>query len=88
MGKYAPIPAFYSQVTVWLVKSCLSVDYKRRPTIQYILNQTGIDIFYLDVIKMANKLGIPLDSLAAYESSKEIEVKPQPELLVKPAEKI
>ena len=41
VGKYAPIPSFYSHITTWLVKSCLSVDYKRRPTIQYILSQPG-----------------------------------------------
>jgi NIMA (never in mitosis gene a)-related kinase 1/4/5 len=42
IGKYSPIPAHYSQITIWIVKSCLSVDYKRRPTIQYILNQPGM----------------------------------------------
>ena len=51
VGKYNPIPAHYSPVTSWVIKSCLSVDYKRRPTIQYILSQAGK---YIDM-KMLSK---------------------------------
>jgi serine/threonine protein kinase len=39
VGKYTPIPAQYSETLVWLVRLCLSVDYKRRPTIEYLLAQ-------------------------------------------------
>jgi len=60
VGKYSPIPAHYSPVTSWVIRSCLSVDYKRRPTIQYILSQPGIQFPISDVIKMATKLNISL----------------------------
>lgn len=42
VGKYAPIPAHYSQALAWLIRLCLSVDYKRRPTINYLLAQQSI----------------------------------------------
>jgi NIMA (never in mitosis gene a)-related kinase len=33
VGKYSPIPSHYSQTLAWLIRLCLSVDYKRRPSI-------------------------------------------------------
>jgi NIMA (never in mitosis gene a)-related kinase 1/4/5 len=42
VGKYAPIPSQYSQTLVWLVRLCLSVDYKRRPSIEYLLSQQSV----------------------------------------------
>jgi hypothetical protein len=37
MGKYDNLPSHYSTDLTWVVKSCLSVDYKRRPTAAYLL---------------------------------------------------
>lgn len=37
MGKYASLPNYYSADLVWVVKSCLSIDYKRRPSALYLL---------------------------------------------------
>lgn len=54
MGKYAPIPSQYSQTLVWLVRLCLSVDYKRRPSIEYLLSQQG-------VMDLAGKYAISLE---------------------------
>jgi NIMA (never in mitosis gene a)-related kinase len=39
MGKFQDIPSFYSKDLRWIVHSCLSVDYKRRPSIQYLLER-------------------------------------------------
>lgn len=39
VGKYSPIPSHYSQALSWLIRLCLSVDYKRRPNIEYLLLQ-------------------------------------------------
>lgn len=39
MGKYNPIPPHYSADLGWVVQTCLSVDYKRRPTASYLLNK-------------------------------------------------
>lgn len=55
VGKYQALPAHYSPLMSWLIKLCLSVDYKRRPTIQYLLSQP-------DVINKANTVGISLEA--------------------------
>jgi len=57
VGKYQALPSHYSSLMSWLIKLCLSVDYKRRPTIQYLLSQQ-------DVINMSNKVGISLQPIA------------------------
>ena len=41
MGKYNPIPSHYSGELSKLIKLCLSVDYKRRPNVHYLLTQSG-----------------------------------------------
>lgn len=41
MGKYEGLPSHYSADLVWIVKSCLSVDYKRRPTAAYLLGMSS-----------------------------------------------
>lgn len=41
MGKYDSLPSHYSSDLVWIVKSCLSVDYKRRPTAAYLLGMSS-----------------------------------------------
>jgi NIMA (never in mitosis gene a)-related kinase len=42
MGKYESIPSHYSSDLTWVVKSCLSVDYKRRPSASYLLEMAKI----------------------------------------------
>jgi serine/threonine protein kinase len=45
MGKYESLPSHYSSDLVWIVKSCLSVDYKRRPTAAYLLGMSSNYVF-------------------------------------------
>lgn len=42
MGKYNDIPKHYSSELEWVVRSCLSVDYKRRPTAAHLLTKPNI----------------------------------------------
>ena len=53
MGKFQDIPSFYSKDLRWLVKTCLEVDYKRRPSIHYLLERPF-------VVENAKKLNISL----------------------------
>jgi NIMA (never in mitosis gene a)-related kinase len=48
MGKYDNIPSHYSQDLTWFVKSCLSVDYKRRPSAAYLLQMPSNFIFNIE----------------------------------------
>ena len=45
MGKYEPIPSNYSSDLSWVVQSCLSVDYKRRPSAAYLLTMPSISCY-------------------------------------------
>lgn len=55
MGKFQDIPSFYSKDLRWLIQSCLSVDYKRRPSINFLIERPFI-------IEQANKLNLSLNS--------------------------
>lgn len=37
IGKFEKIPSHYSSDLSWVVNSCLSLDYKRRPSASYLL---------------------------------------------------
>ena len=41
MGKYQKLPNHYSTDLSWVVQTCLSVDYKRRPTAAYLLTKSS-----------------------------------------------
>lgn len=42
LGKFENIPSHYSSDLSWIIKSCLSLDYKRRPTAAYLLAMPSI----------------------------------------------
>jgi len=54
MGKFQDIPNYYSKDIRWIIQSCLSVDYKRRPSINFLLERPF-------VIENAKKLNLSLD---------------------------
>lgn len=45
MGKYDSLPPHYSTDLVWIVKSCLAIDYKRRPSAAYMLEMPSTKIY-------------------------------------------
>ncbi len=56
MGKFQDIPSFYSNDLKWVVKACLEVDYKRRPSVSYLLERP----FVMDNAKKFNlNLSLP-----------------------------
>ena len=58
MGKYEKLPAHYSSDLGWVVQTCLSVDYKRRPTASYLLTKPSKHAIIIEIIDKAEKLGI------------------------------
>lgn len=55
MGKFQDIPSFYSKDLRWLIQSCLSVDYKRRPSINFLMERPF-------VIELATKLNLNINN--------------------------
>ena len=60
MGKYEKIPSHYSSDLSWVVESCLSVDYKRRPSAAYLLSKQSKIRNMIEVIEWGEKLKVEI----------------------------